>query len=805
VAFDRNGTLRNAEKLLRSGKVDAAIAEYLRVIEDQPTDWATTNTLGDLYVRAGQVDKALEQYLKVAESFREEGQFVKAAALYKKILKLKPDDERTLMQAAELVASQGRYPDARAYLNTVLEKRLAAGDVRGAAMTRVRLGGIDPNDYAARMDGARARLEVSDVNGAVAELTAIAGELSERSRFDEAIEALQLAATSDPENEGVRTQLFDLYVSSDDFARAAESASTAAQFASLAESLELRERHDEAVKMLERAVELDAEDPTLRVRAAKALMARGNVDAASELLTTDAAGDDPQLMVAAVEVQLRSGRLDEGIALARKLIEQDPARREDVAALGATVAPHAPEAGFALVELSAEVAVANNDWTAAAAALQEFVERAPTFIPALMRLVEICVDGGLDQMFTAQAQLADAYIATGAVAEARFIAEDLVAREPWERTNIERFRRTLEMLGEPDPDGVIAERLSGESPFMSTDLLGFDAAEEEAAEHPDGLSPELRAMLDEAEGSSDLHDVAPGVEASTGPVVSVAGLDDLTLPGAGHLELHESNVVDTIAEVTASDVVHEEADPAPAPQKRRSHFELSTNAIDLDSILGDSLDQEPEMEPEAPAPSSIPSKRKPKANAEQENVEVDLSIDLDGINEDRQVVPVPTPAAGRKAPEPEPEPETQDNDLDSVFAQLRSEASRRSTGDGAEEQMKQGIALREAGKLDKALQAFEIASRSPRHRFKASFYAGRIYRERDQMTKAIEWFERATQAPAPTTDDGFELLYELADTLEATGETARALAVCLEILADAGDFRDVKARVQRLSKVQARG
>ena len=45
---------------------------------------------------------------------------------------------------------------------------------------------------------------------------------------------------------------------------------------------------------------------------------------------------------------------------------------EDVAALGATVAPHAPEAGFALVELSAESAVANNDWAAAAAALQEF-------------------------------------------------------------------------------------------------------------------------------------------------------------------------------------------------------------------------------------------------------------------------------------------------------------------------------------------------------------------------------------------------------------------------------------------------
>ena len=90
-----------------------------------------------------------------------------------------------------------------------------------------------------------------------------------------------------------------------------------------------------------------------------------------------------------------------------------------------------------------------------------------------MRLVEICVDGGLEAtMYSAQAQLADAYIAAGAAAEARFIAEDLVAREPWDRSNIERFRRALVLLGEPDPDALIAERLSGQSPFMSTDLFG---------------------------------------------------------------------------------------------------------------------------------------------------------------------------------------------------------------------------------------------------------------------------------------------------------------------------------------------
>ena len=87
----------------------------------------------------------------------------------------------------------------------------------------------------------------------------------------------------------------------------------------------------------------------------------------------------------------------------------------------------------------ARAAIACDEWGSAAAAVNEFVNRVPNHIPALMRLVEICVDGGLEAtMHSAQVQLADAYLTVGAGAEARVIAEDLVAREPWERANIER-------------------------------------------------------------------------------------------------------------------------------------------------------------------------------------------------------------------------------------------------------------------------------------------------------------------------------------------------------------------------------
>ena len=92
VPVDRGAALRTAEKLLGQGKLEAAIAEYVRVVEEQPTDWNTANTLGDVYARAGQIDLAVEQFTRIADGLCLRGFLSKAGALYKKIIKLKPDD-----------------------------------------------------------------------------------------------------------------------------------------------------------------------------------------------------------------------------------------------------------------------------------------------------------------------------------------------------------------------------------------------------------------------------------------------------------------------------------------------------------------------------------------------------------------------------------------------------------------------------------------------------------------------------------------------------------------------------------------
>ena len=78
MPFDREETLKRAENLRRQGRLEPAVAEHVRVLEDQPRDWITTNPLGDLYVRAGQPDRAAAQYARIADHFRLAGFYSRA-------------------------------------------------------------------------------------------------------------------------------------------------------------------------------------------------------------------------------------------------------------------------------------------------------------------------------------------------------------------------------------------------------------------------------------------------------------------------------------------------------------------------------------------------------------------------------------------------------------------------------------------------------------------------------------------------------------------------------------------------------
>ena len=670
--FDREGALKSAEKALKQGRIDAAIAEYVKVVEAQPRDWNSANALGDLYVRANQLDKGLNHYTRIADHLATEGFYPKAAALYKKILKLKPTDEYALMQSADLATKQGTLADAKKLLQTVAELRTKRGDKKGAAEISVRLGMLDPEDLDARLRAANAAADMGDKATALREFRDVAARLEKKDQPGEALAVWQAAFDLDQSDEDARAKLLAAYLAAGAPDKARSVARGAGELKQIAQAYEKAGQADAVLEVLGEVAGLDPSDIEVRAGLALAYVSRGDMARARTYLSAETAGDNAALWLTLAEIELLGGRNDEGRAAVRKALTLDREQAQNAVAVGCRLAESNAEAGYQFIDAVADAALAEGDYAAAAVGLHEFTIRVPSHLVALMRLVEICVDGGLEStMYEAQAQLADAYLDSGRGLEARIISEDLVAREPWNRANLDRFRRALVMLGESDPDAIIADRLSGDSPFLATDKLDLN----------EGVS----------------------------------------------------------------------FDPVPPPAAK----------------------------PAAPASA------KKKKDAAAASDELDLTAELDAA-----VAPPAAPPA---------------RSLDQVFRGLRDEAGRQSSEEGAAEQYRLALTYQEMGMIDDAIKALELASRSPRQRFDAASMLGRLYLDRKDTVRAIEWLERAAEAPAPTPDAGRSLLYDLAQTLEGAGESARALAVFVELESESGGFKDVAGRIDRLSKVQARG
>jgi len=122
MALDRNKVARNAEKLVARGKLNAAIDEYRKLLAESANDTTTLNRVGDLYARLNRLDKATALFKKTADHFINEGFFVKAIAIYKKIIRLDPAQIEVYERLADLYSRQGLLNEERAYYETVAGK-----------------------------------------------------------------------------------------------------------------------------------------------------------------------------------------------------------------------------------------------------------------------------------------------------------------------------------------------------------------------------------------------------------------------------------------------------------------------------------------------------------------------------------------------------------------------------------------------------------------------------------------------------------------------------------------------------------
>jgi tetratricopeptide (TPR) repeat protein len=638
VSIDRESALRQAEKLHREGRLDLAIAAYVRLVEAQPRDWNTINMLGDLYLRAGDVDRGVAQFVQIADHLFSEGFFPKAAALYKKTLKAKPDHEHTLLRLAEIAAAQELLADARAYLRKLWELRSERGDERGAADCLVRLATLPEADAETILTAARVSRALGDTEQAVTLFRAAVEELEKAGRDASAVDALAQLVALQPSDLARRRDLIARY------------------------------------------------------------MTAGQLEHAGQLLDAETAGSDPDLLLALGQIELT--RRDDAAACATltRFIASAPKRSADVLRLAGELG-RAGEAGraFTCSEIVVDDAVLRGDWDKAIGVLQQFLVHGP-HVPALEKLVQVAIDAGHEDVLQeSRERLADAYLDNGQESEARSVAEALFAGATDSAVHAARLRRALELSGVEDADGAI------QAIRNRCSKGAFVAA-----------TPER-----ELEIAVDVDDVAIDMEPSG---LTVNGVEDDVL------DLGMTTEVDRRAEVP------------------------------LISELGN------------------------------QPVEIDLSEALAALGGSPATAPGGRPAAGAS--------------LEAVFEAMRPRgADYRTVAEGAE-LYERGVRRLEDGEVRDGLADLAEAARVPAFRFPAAARLGREYVGRGHAHAGIEWLERAAEMPAPTRDAGLAVLYDLGVALEGVGESTRALAVMMEIEADEPNYRDVRQRLERLTRAE---
>lgn len=292
MSLDRTKVLEQAQKHLAKGSYDKAIAEYQKLVKEDPKDVRTLLKIGDLYTRKGARKEAVETYSRVAEQYAQQGFYLKAVAVYKQILKLDPGRLDVSLRLADMYEQLQLVSDALATYEMVAEQYGRAGDVDKALATLGKMCDLDPDNIPVRIKYAEALSKASKTKEAAAAFEIGARLLKEQGRIDDYVKVAERLLFHRADDAKVARELAQIYVEKNDAKRAlpklqlcfkadphdvatlellarafhmlGQTPKTVSVYKEIARIHLAANRHDERARILKRILELDPSDADAR-------------------------------------------------------------------------------------------------------------------------------------------------------------------------------------------------------------------------------------------------------------------------------------------------------------------------------------------------------------------------------------------------------------------------------------------------------------------------------------------------------------------------------------------------------------
>ncbi len=199
MAIDREKVLVAAQKYVEKKKYDKAVAEYQKVIQEDPNDARTLLKVGDLQSKMDAYADAVVTYEKVGKFYASQGFALKAIAVYKQIREIIAKHVPQLEERyghitpklAELYQQLGLTSDALAALDEVATRLQRQNKDQEAIDVFRKIVGLDPTNPLPHLRLAEALSRVKDNDGAVTEFGLAAAQLAKLGRRDDAIKVLE--------------------------------------------------------------------------------------------------------------------------------------------------------------------------------------------------------------------------------------------------------------------------------------------------------------------------------------------------------------------------------------------------------------------------------------------------------------------------------------------------------------------------------------------------------------------------------------------------------------------------------------
>jgi tetratricopeptide (TPR) repeat protein len=212
VAINREKALVAAQKFLERGQPDRALAEYARVVQDEPGDARTWLKMAEIYARRGQNHQARDIYLRTGELYVEQGALAKAVTVYKNALKLGPGMAQGHLRLGAILQQLGQTEEALQQFGLAAATFQKAGRVAEALPALRQIVALSPERVIARIQLAESASQAGEVGEAIREFRRASEFLKSQGRGDEYVRVAERLLFHEPDNFPVARELAAVYI-----------------------------------------------------------------------------------------------------------------------------------------------------------------------------------------------------------------------------------------------------------------------------------------------------------------------------------------------------------------------------------------------------------------------------------------------------------------------------------------------------------------------------------------------------------------------------------------------------------------